>query len=277
MNAKKFRLSDAAVTAAALALGAVLVFPIVYCFLSSFKDLGEFMAYPPTLLPESFGNTGNFSKALTQTPILRFMLNSLIVALIGTALRILFAAMAAFAFAYYDFPGKKILFAVVLAIVMLPDDTLVVSNYLTVTKLRLLDNYLGMCVTSLAGASQMFLLRQHFKTIPKEMYEAAQMDGCGSLNYIFRVIVPVSRPILMTLAVQSFIGFWNSYLWPLLVTNREEMRTVQVGVTMLTTLDATSYSLVMAAVTIVTAPSILLFLILRRNIVEGMSSGILVG
>ena len=248
MNAKKFRLSDAAVTAAALALGAVLVFPIVYCFLSSFKDLGEFMAYPPTLLPESFGNTGNFSKALTQTPILRFMLNSLIVALIGTALRILFAAMAAFAFAYYDFPGKKILFAVVLAIVMLPDDTLVVSNYLTVTKLRLLDNYLGMCITSLAGASQMFLLRQHFKTIPKEMYEAAQMDGCGSLNYIFRV-----------------------------VTNREEMRTVQVGVTMLTTLDATSYSLVMAAVTIVTAPSILLFLILRRNIVEGMSSGILVG
>lgn len=269
--------SDIAVTILALLLGAVLLFPILYSFLSAFKDRAEFASYPPTLLPESFLNLGNFVRVLRDTPILRFMGNSLIVAILGSTLRILFAALAAFAFSYYRFHGSKALFVLVLATMMLPGDTLIIANYLSVSKLGLIDNYLGMCITSLVGASQMFLLRQHFKTIPKEMYEAAQIDGCGDMLYIARIILPMSRPVLMTLIVQSFIGFWNSYLWPLLVTNRAELRTVQVGITMLTTPHDTNYGLVMAGVVLILAPTIALFLLLRRNIVEGMSSGAVVG
>ncbi|MFA9380415.1 MAG: carbohydrate ABC transporter permease [Acetanaerobacterium sp.] len=268
---------DILVAVVAIFLGLVMISPVLYCVLSAFKSRAEFAAYPPVLFPEDFSNLTNFAQVFEKTPIMRFMFNSLIVSTIGTFARILFAAFAAFAFAYYNFKGKKLLFFVVLATMMLPGDTLIITNYLTVSKMGLLDNYLGMCITSLVGATQMFMLRQHFKTIPKEMYEAAQLDGCGNITYILRIVGPISQPILVTLCVQSFIGLWNTYLWPLLITNKAEMRTVQVGVTMLTTPHDTNYSLVMAAVVIVLIPSFILFIILRRNIVEGMSTGALVG
>ncbi len=265
------------VTIIAMALGIIMVFPILYCLLASFKSVEEFSKYPPTLLPKSFGNLTNFIQVFEKTPILRFMLNSLIVSIVGTTMKLLFATLAAFAFAYYNFKGKRLLFIIVLATMMLPSDTLIIINYLTVSRLGLLDNYLGMCITSIVGASQMLLLRQHFKTIPRELHEASQIDGCSNIRYIFRVIFPMSRPIMVVLGAQSFIGLWNSYLWPLLVTNKEDMRTVQVGITMLTTPHDTNYSLVMAAVVLVLIPSFLLFIVLRKNIVEGMSTGALVG
>lgn len=274
-NAKKG--FDISIPIVAILIGIVIVFPVVYCFLSAFKTQGEFASYPPVLFPESFFNLENFAHVFEKTPILRFMLNSLIVSGIGTIARIVFALLAAYAFAYYEFKGKNILFIIVLATMMLPGDTLIITNYLTVSKLGLLDNYLGMCITSLVGASQMFILRQHFKTIPKEFREAAQIDGCHNIAFILRVLLPVSRPILIILSVQSFVALWNSYLWPLLVTNKTEMRTVQVGITMLTTVNDTNYSLIMAAVAIVLIPSFILFTMLRRNIVEGISTGALVG
>lgn len=277
MKNKKLTILDTVAPAAAILIGIVIIFPVIYCFLSAFKTQGEFAAYPPVLLPENFANLTNFVQVFEKTPILRFMLNSLIVSSMGTIARIAFALLAAYAFAYYDFKGKNLLFMIVLATMMLPGDTLIITNYLTVSKLGLLDNYLGMCITSLVGASQMFILRQHFKTLPKEFREAAQVDGCNSIAFILRVLFPVSRPILVTLSVQSFIALWNTYLWPLLVTNKTEMRTVQVGITMLTTVSDTNYSLVMAAVAIVMIPSFVLFIMLRKSIVEGISTGALVG
>lgn len=270
-------ITDLIVTVVAIFLGLVIISPIIYCVLSALKSQAEFAVYPPVLFPEDFFNLTNFKQVFEKTPIVRFMLNSLIVSAVGTSARILFASLAAFAFAYYNFKGKKLLFFVVLATMMLPGDTLIITNYLTVSKMSLLDNYLGMCITSFVGATQMFMLRQHFKTIPKELYEAAQLDGCGNLTYILRIVGPISKPILVTLCVQSFIGLWNTYLWPLLITNKVEMRTVQVGVTMLTTPHDTNFSLVMAGVVIVLIPSFMLFILLRKNIVEGMSTGALVG
>lgn len=265
------------VSLTAILLGLIAIFPIVYCVLSAFKSQAEFAAYPPTLLPDSFLNIDNFKQVFEKTPILRFMLNSLIVSLLGTVVRILFASAAAFAFAFYEFKGKKLLFFLVLATMMLPGDTLIITNYLTVSKMHLLNSYLGMCITSFVGATQMFMLRQHFKTIPTALREASQLDGCGDLRFLVHVVRPISMPIILTLCVQSFVSLWNAYLWPLLVTNKTEMRTVQVGITMLTTISDTNYSLVMAAVTIILIPSLLLFLFLRKNIVSGMSTGALVG
>ena len=160
---------------------------------------------------------------------------------------------------------------------MLPGDTLMVTNYLTVSRLNLLDTYLGMCITSFVGASQMFMLRQNFRTIPRALRDAARLDGCSDLRFLRSVVLPVSRPVLLTLCVQSFINLWNAYLWPLLVTNRDEMRTVQVGVTMLTAVGNTNYHLILAAVTLTLLPSFVMFIILRKNIVKGMTSGALVG
>ena len=141
----------------------------------------------------------------------------------------------------------------------------------------MLDNYLGMCITSLVGATQMFMLRQHFKTIPASFREAAFIDGCGDFRYLLQVAAPISSPVIFTLLTQSFITFWNAYLWPLLVTNREKMRTVQVGIAMLTNPLDVNYTLVLAAVTILLIPSVALFMLLRKGLVNGITAGALVG
>ncbi len=277
MKTKKSVFINTAVTAVSLALGCIIAFPVIYCILGAFKTRAEFSTYPPTLLPEDFTYLDNFTEVLEKTPLLRFMLNSLIVALLGMSVRMIFAILAAYAFVFYDFKGKNVLFFIVLATMMLPADTLIVTNYLTVSRLHLLDTYLGMCITSFVGASQMFMLRQNFRSIPGELRDAALIDGCGDLRFLMKVVLPISRPVIVTLCVQSFINMWNAYLWPLLVTNTESMRTVQVGITMLTSSESTSYNLVLAAVTLTLIPSFIMFIVLRKNIVSGMTEGALVG
>ena len=212
--------SDTVVSLLAIFIGLVIIFPVIYCIAIAFKTRAELSVFPPKLLPDSFSNLENFRTVFRIAPIMRFMLNSVIVAGMGSILKLLFAVLAAYAFCYFNFPGKTILFGIVLGTMMLPADTLVVTNYLTIIRLGMLDNYLGMCITSLVGASQMFMLRQNFKTIPQSFRDAAFMDGCGDLRYLVSVITPLSGPVILTLAVQSFVTFWNAYLWPLLVTNR---------------------------------------------------------
>ena len=262
---------------AALALGLMIVFPILYGILGAFKSAAEFSAYPPGFWPRSFAYTQNFQDAVQRVPFLRYGFNSLAVALIGTSVRLLFAVLAAFAFVFYNFRFKKALFLVILATMMLPGDTLLVTNYLTVSRLGLIDSYLGMAITSFVGATQMFMLRQSFLTFPRDLRDAGAMDGCGDLRFLTTILLPVTRPVLVTLFAQSFITIWNAYLWPLLVTNSSHMRTVQVGITMITSFEDTNYHLVLAGVALSLLPSFLLFLILRRNIQRNMTAGALVG
>jgi len=278
MNRKKRWLTGSAFfSLLGIFTGLVIIFPIIYCVTVSFKTRAELSVFPPTVFPDSFFNLENFKTVFRIAPLMRFMLNSLIVSAMGSVLRLGFAMLAAYAFCYYDFRGKTILFMIVLGTMMLPGDTLVVTNYITITRLNLLDNYLGVCVTSLVGATQMFMLRQNFKTIPRSYRDAAFMDGCGDLRYLFFVLAPLSAPVIFTLAVQSFITFWNAYLWPLLVTNRIEMRTVQIGVAMLTNPLDTNYTTVLAAVTLLLIPSLFLFSLLRLVIKRAIEGGALVG
>ena len=161
---------------------------------------------------------------------------------------------------------------------MIPGDVLLVTNYLTVSKLHLLNTYLGVMVVSFVSASQMFMLRQRFKTIPKDMREASSMDGYGDLWFIWKVLLPLSKPVVTTLFVQSFINLWNAYLWPLIVTaSSPEMRTVMVGITRLNSWEDENYQLVMAGVCISLLPSLVLFMIMRRNMKKGGVDGSLVG
>ena len=261
----------------AIFAGLIIVFPVIYCIAIAFKSRAELSVFPPRVLPDSFLNLENFMTVFRMAPIIRFMLNSVIVSGMGCMFRLCFAVLAAYAFCFFDFRGKNILFMILLGTMMLPADTLVVTNYITIIRLNMLDNYLGMCITSLVGATQMFMLRQNFKSIPNSYRDAAFMDGCGDLRFLVSVVTPLASPVILTLLVQSFTTFWNAYLWPLLVTNRVEMRTVQVGVAMLTNPLDTNYTVVLAAVTLLLIPSFFLFSLLRMAIVRGIEGGALVG
>ena len=269
MNGRK-RAAGAALSLLALAAGLMVIFPLVYGVFGAFKSEAEFSAYPPTLLPRSFAYTKNFENVWALVPVMRFFLNSLIVALLGATVRLTLSVLAAYAFVFFEFRLKKFLFFFILATMMLPADTMIVTNYQTVARLNLLDNYLGMAIVSFVGASQMFMLRQHFLSSPKPLRDAALMDGCGDLRFLASILLPVSRPLLVMLYVQGFVALWNTYLWPLLVTNHNDMRTIQVGITMLTTVEGTNYHQVLAGVAISLAPAFLLFLLLRRSITHGM-------
>ena len=176
-------------------------------------------------------------------------------------MRLVFAILAAYAFVFFEFKGKKFLFFLILGTMMLPADTLLITNYQTVAQLGLMDSYLGMAITSFVGASQMFMLRQNFKSAPLALKEAAHLDGCGDLHFMLSILLPISKPVLVTLFVQGFVTMWNAYLWPLLVTNQNDMRTIQVGITMLTTLEDTNYHVVLAGVAISLIPAFILYLL----------------
>ena len=267
---------DTLVTVVAILLGIIIIFPLIYCFLSSFKTPSEFLN--PKLFPSSFLYLDNFKNALERGNLLRYTLNSFVIAFVGTAVRMVLSILAAYAFTFYDFKGKNFFFFLILGTMMIPGDVLLVTNYLTVSKMHLLNTYLGVMIVSFVSASQMFMLRQRFKTIPKDMREASSMDGYGDLWFIWKVLLPLSKPVVTTLFVQSFINLWNAYLWPLIVTaSSPEMRTVMVGITRLNSWEDENYQLVMAGVCISLIPSLILFLVMRRNMKKGGLDGSLVG
>ena len=273
---KKELVEEIVVSLVAIALGLIIIFPLIYCFLSSFKTPSEFLN--PKLLPSSFLNLDNYKAALERGNLLRYILNSFVIAFLGSAIRLIFSILAAYVFAFYDFKGKNVVFFMILGTMMIPSDVLLATNYLTVSRLHLLNTYMGVMVVSFVSASATFMLRQRFKTIPRDMREAASMDGYGDIWFILRVLLPITRPVVTTLFVQSFISLWNSYLWPLIATaSSPEMRTVMVGITRLNSWEDENYQLVMAGVVISLIPSIILFLVMRRSLRKGGLEGSLVG
>ena len=273
---RKEQIEEIVVSLVAIALGLIIIFPLIYCFLSSFKTPSEFL--DPKLLPSSFLNLDNYKAALERGNLLRYILNSFVIAFLGSAIRLIFSILAAYVFAFYDFRGKNVVFFMILGTMMIPSDVLLATNYLTVSRLHLLNTYMGVMVVSFVSASATFMLRQRFKTIPRDMREAASMDGYGDIWFILRVLLPITRPVVTTLFVQSFISLWNSYLWPLIATaSSPEMRTVMVGITRLNSWEDENYQLVMAGVVISLIPSIILFLVMRRSLRKGGLEGSLVG
>ena len=258
------------------AAGLTLIFPLFYTLLGAFKTAPEFASYPPSLLPESFLNLENFRQVLTGVPMARYMLNSLLTSFITGSVKVTFAALAAYAFAFFDFRGKNILFLLIVCTMMLPPETLTITNYRTVSRLGLTDTYLGICVVSFVGASQMFMLRQQMNMLPGELRDAAAIDGCPDLVFMIRITLPMSKDILTTLFLQSFINQWNSYLWPLIVTGKETMRTVQVGLSMLTNTETANYEIVLAGACIALVPSLILFFLSRRTLGGNLTAGAVV-
>lgn len=269
-------IQDSIASTVAIIIGLIIVFPLIYCVLGAFKTPKEFLT--PNLLPGSMTYFGNFKEALEKGNLLRYTLNSFVIALFGTSIRLVFSILAAYAFAYYEFKFKNLCFFLILGTMMIPGDVLLATNYLTISKLHLLNSYMGVMIISFVSATQMFMLRQRFLSVPKDMREAAQIDGYGDISYMINVLLPISKPVLTTLFVQSFITLWNAYLWPLIVTaSSPKMRTVMVGITKLNSWEDENYQLVLAGVCISLIPSLILFIIMRRNLRKGGMDGALVG
>ncbi|PKL11946.1 MAG: carbohydrate ABC transporter permease [Spirochaetae bacterium HGW-Spirochaetae-8] len=257
-------------------LGLVVVFPLYYIFAGAFFEIGEFTTYSPTLFPASF-QLNNFIRALQDTYLLRFMGNSMLVASVGSVLRMAIAILCAFPVAFLRFKGKNLLFFIVLGTMMLPSDALIIENYLTISRLGLVDTYFAIISIYLLAPVQMFMLRQAFKTIPQTYREAAAIDGCGDFRFLTSIVLPMAKPIVLTLTLQSFVTIWNTYLWPLLVTNDPLMRTVQVGITMLGFEESLDFGPTFAAIALILLPSLSIFLFFRKKIVEGIATGAIVG
>ena len=255
-----------------LMVGLVIAFPIIYAFFISFMEPSQVLAGGGNLIPKKW-TLENYKTALNSAPIMRFMWNSLILATVSSIVRVIVSAMAAFAFAFLEFPCKNLIFMAMLATIMIPADVVLVANYRTVSSMGWVNTYFGMMVVFFVSAMNIFQLRQSFKTFATSLKEAAHIDGCSNFNFFIRILLPTNFSTILTVFITAFIGTWNTYLWPLLVTNKTEMRTVQVGITMLNFSEGTVYGPIMAASMIVLLPSLVLFLTFQKKIVTGMMAG----
>ena len=255
-----------------LMVGLVIAFPIIYAFFISFMEPSQVLAGGVNLIPKKW-TLENYKTALNSAPIMRFMWNSLILATISSIVRVIVSAMAAVAFAFLEFPCKNLIFMTMLATIMIPADVVLVANYRTVSSMGWVNTYFGMMVVFFVSAMNIFQLRQSFKTFATSLKEAAHIDGCSNFNFFIRILLPTNFSTILTVFITAFIGTWNTYLWPLLVTNKTEMRTVQVGITMLNFSEGTVYGPIMAASMIVLLPSLVLFLTFQKKIVTGMMAG----
>lgn len=253
-----------------------ILYPIAYAFVSSFLSPQEASLYPPVLFPKRL-YLENFRTVLHLVPIGRFIGNSFAVSAIVMAGQLVTASMAAYAFAFVPFRGKSLVFGLFLSTMMIPWEVTIIPNYMTIKAWDWLDTYAGMAVPFLASAFGAFLLRQFFLQLPRELFEAARMDGCGHVRTFISLVLPLSRPALATLAVYAFLNAWNMYLWPLLVTSSDKMRTVQIGISMLQFEEFTSWNLVLTGVTLVLLPSLLLLAFGLKQLVQGLTAGAVKG
>ncbi len=256
----------------AIAIGLVLIFPILYAFFISLMPANQILSNPPSILPKTI-ILDNYIVAVTKTLLFRYMWNSLVLAGVSSIVRVVTASLAAYSFTFFRFPGKNVLFMACLGTMMIPADIVLVANYSTVSKLGLVNTYLGVMIVFFVSAVNIFVMRQHFLGFSKSLKEAAYIDGCGNFKFYAQILMPTSVPVITTVFISAFIGTWNTYLWPLLVTNSNEMRTVQVGITMLNFPDGTVYGPIMAASILVIIPTIIVFVSFQKKIVEGMMSG----
>ena len=247
----------------------ITLFPFVYMILSSLMTFQEATSIPPTLFPKNF-QWKNFSLAMKQAPFARYFLNTILVSGLSTLGTIITSILAAFALVKLEFKYKNVLILSMIALLMVPYEVVVFTNYQTIAKLGLLDTYTALIVPSLASVFYIFYLKEYLSSIPLSYYKAAKVDGCSDLEFVNRILIPLAKPALFTMGILSFINGWNSFLWPILVTNSKEMRLLSNGLSSFATESGSNVHLQMAASTIAIVPILILYLIFRKQIIRGV-------
>jgi sn-glycerol 3-phosphate transport system permease protein len=259
-------------TSAAWLLGVLWILPLLYAFWTAFHPGGfstRFLLSAPLTLE-------NFAKAWHAAPFARYFLNTIVLCTMILAAQLVLCTLAAYAFARFEFPGRNVLFALVLVQLMVMPDVLIVENYRIMNALGLRDTILAIGLPYMASAFGIFLLRQTFKTVPKELDEAARMEGCTPLQVLWKVYVPLARPVYLAYALVSVSYHWNNFLWPLIITNSVESRPLTVGLQVFSAGDqGIDWSIITAATLLTTAPLLVGFLLFQRQFVQSfMRAGI---
>ena len=254
-----------------LVLGAAFILlPFLWMISTSLKPDNEVLLMPPKWIPSAL-QWKNYVDAFKAVPFFTYLKNSIVVTVAITSCELITTILAAFAFARLEFKGKNLLFMLLVATMMVPGEILTIPNFVTLARLGWIDSYKAMVAPWATSVFSIFLLRQQFASIPQSYYKAARMDGCSDLRYLFTVMVPMSRPTIVSVALLKIINSWNSYLWPLISTNSREMRTLPVGLAYFSTEAGTDYNTLMAFSLMIITPTILVYLFTQKYIIHGVS------
>jgi len=256
----------------AAGIAAAILFPFYWMIVIALNDLQHVYNFPPDLLPR--WHLENFATAWQKAPWGRYFFNTVLVAVTTTVLVLLTSTLAGYAFASMRIRGKSLIFGAVLLVYMVPTEVTLVPNFITLKNLGWIDTYQAQIVPFAASVFGIFLMRQFFLGLPRDFWEAAQLDGCGHLRYLVTIAAPLARAPLVTVALFHFVGAWNSYLWPLIMANTDSVRPIQVGLSAFASLGENSTNpVLLAAGSLMTmVPILLLFLVAQRQIVGGMAS-----
>ena len=259
-----------------IVMALIVLFPFYWMIISSLKDLTEYRENIPTLWPRILV-WSNYAEAFTSANLGRLFLNTAYVGIVSTVLSLVITVLSAFAFARLEFKGKDVMFGALLATMMIPGELFTITNYATVNSLGWMKSFEALIIPFLVSVFYIYLLRQNFMQIPNELYLAAKVDGCGDLKYLWKVMIPLATPTLISITILKMMGAWNSYVWPRLVANDDAHRLITNGLrnAFTATTGDVNYPVQMAAVAIVSAPLFLVFIFLRKYIMKGVSrSGI---
>lgn len=260
-----------------LVFGALLmVFPFIWMFLSAFKTHYEIIKYPPQFFPSAL-HFDNFTSAFSKAPFVKYFLNSVVVMIASVACTGVTTILGAFAFSRLKFPGRDLVFSLLLSLMMIPFEMLIITNYSTIVHLGLYNTLPALILPFTVSIFYTYILRNFFATVPDSLYYSARIDGASNWRYLWRVMVPIARPSLVTIILLNALASWNSFMWPLYITSDSASRTLPYGLQVFTTEAGSAPELLMAASTVVVLPMIILFLFARKYIVSGVARGGLKG
>ena len=266
----------AILTYALLSIWAIVVlFPFYWMILTSIKSYSSYNSeYIPRFIAVS-PTIENYITAFTAVPLARYFINTLIFTVATTALMMIVVVLSAFAFARLDFRGKDILFSLFLSLMMIPNELVIITNFVTITNLNLRNTFLGLILPSVTSVFYIYLLKENFEQIPENLYKAAKVDGTSDMRYLFRVMIPISKPTIVTITILKVIECWNSYVWPRLITDDQNYFLVSNGIQEIREngFGRENVPAMMAAVVVISVPLVVLFLIFRHKIMEGVARG----
>ncbi len=259
-----------------LGLWAVIVlFPFYWMILTSIKSYSAYNAETTPQFITLSPTLENYVKAFNSVPLPRYFLNTFIFAVITTALMLTVSVLAAYAFSRLEFRGKNLVFTLFLSLMMIPNELVIITNFVTVTNLGLRNSFPGLILPSVASVFYIYLLKENFEQIPDELYKAAKVDGTSDFKYLMKVVLPIAKPTVVTVTILKVIECWNSYMWPRLITDKKEYFLVSNGIQEIreSGFGRQNTPAMMAAVVVISVPLIILFLVFRKRIMEGVSRG----
>lgn len=276
IESKTSRIIKSILVYAGLSLWAIAVlFPFYWMLQNSFKSFSEYNSeFIPKFFPSIF-TFENYIKAFTEVPLAKYLLNTLVFTISTTLIMLIVIVLAAFAFARLEFKGKNLAFTLLLALMMLPNELVIITNFATITELDLRNTFLGLILPSVTSIFYLYLLKENFAQIPDELYLAAQVDGSGDFGYLMKVMVPISSPTIVTVLILKIIECWNSYVWPRLITDDEAYFLISNGIQTIreSGFGRENVPAMMAAVVVISLPLIVLFIVFKDRIMEGVSRG----